>query len=452
MIRPSSLFILALAAVSTTAVPLQKRIAQVISASTQKWEAACRAAGGDLQCNPISVAAFTTLLAAAGPCEQQDSGDKMIDFAKQLNKDRPDAAMIKFAQIFVQQPRNTPSSLSVPYCQKAPKNQELIGLFQCQFQGASKDTFVGGVAVGAPGTIPFGQSKPLDPRGSCPAHPDGPITDGTQLVDITQDPGSQNGGGGATTTSEPTSTSNSAPEPTDSDTDTFTDPGSAAATVTVTQSETVTVTVTADPQAAPSTSAAAASPTPSPKGATSSGPPVSPPACAAKKQKRNVSPNMSIAKRIAQADLPAVAQSWQDLCLVSGGDIQTNDPCVRLAGLDGISALLAGADPCAQQDNADNMIDFANSPGINNRQALIDNAVKYRAHPRNALDIGGFTPSTLYCTKAPRNNELNGVVNGQLAGVDPGLFGGPKAPVVAFGAPGTCPFGQTPDVATCSCS
>ena len=48
--------------------------------------------------------AFTTLLAAAGPCEQQDSADAMVDLAKTLNND---ADMIKFAQIFAQQPRNT---------------------------------------------------------------------------------------------------------------------------------------------------------------------------------------------------------------------------------------------------------------------------------------------------------------------------------------------------------
>lgn len=35
--------------------------------------------------------------------------------------------------------------------------------------------------------------------------------------------------------------------------------------------------------------------------------------------------------------------------LASGGDIFTNDPCVKLAGEDGINALLAGDDPCAQQ-------------------------------------------------------------------------------------------------------
>jgi len=159
-----------------------------------------------------------------------------------------------------------------------------------------------------------------------------------------------------------------------------------------------------------------------------------------------------IAKRIAQADLGAVAQSWQNLCLVSGGDIQTNDPCVNLAGINGLNALLAGADPCAQQDNADAMIDFANSPGITNQAALIANAVAYRQHPRNALDLGGFVPSTPFCTRAPKNSQLNGLVNGQLNGVNPGLFGGPKFPVVAFGATGTCPFGQTPDVNTCTCS
>lgn len=56
-----------------------------------------------------------------------------------------------------------------------------------------------------------------------------------------------------------------------------------------------------------------------------------------------------IITRIAQPDLPQVAQEWQDLCLASGGDIFTNDPCVKLAGEDGINALLAGDDPCAQQ-------------------------------------------------------------------------------------------------------
>ncbi|KAI1781911.1 hypothetical protein LXA43DRAFT_1154692 [Ganoderma leucocontextum] len=191
MVQLASALLLTLSALSLRAhgAPLHKRIAQVISDSTALWEKACLAAGGGEQCNPISVTAFTTLLAAAGPCDQQDSADAMVDLAKTLNND---ADMIKFAQIFAQQPRNTPNSLAVPYCQSAPENSELDGLFQCQFQGADQKTFVGGLAVGAAGTIPFGLSAPLSTLGSCAANPTGPIADGTQLTDITQDPGLQN--------------------------------------------------------------------------------------------------------------------------------------------------------------------------------------------------------------------------------------------------------------------
>jgi len=178
--------IFAFSIASASALPFSKRIAQVISDSTTQWEKACDAAGGGQQCNQVAVNSFGTLLAAGGNCDQQNAADNMVDLAKQLNND-PD--MIKFAQIFAQQPRNSPNSVSVPYCQQAPKNAELNGLFQCQFQGDNAQTFVGGLAVGQPGTIPFGMSSALSPAGSCPANPSGPIADGTQLVDLTQDPG-----------------------------------------------------------------------------------------------------------------------------------------------------------------------------------------------------------------------------------------------------------------------
>ena len=77
------------------------------------------------------------------------------------------------------------------------------------------------------------------------------------------------------------------------------------------------------------------------------------------------------------------------------------------------------------------MIDFAKSSGVKNQDALIAAAIAYR----NAQDIGaGVILSTPYCTKQPRNQELVRVVNEQLPGVNPGLFGGPNSPVVAFGA------------------
>ena len=170
-------------------------------------------AGGGLQCNPLAVTAAATLLAAAGPCDQQNAADQFVDLAKKLGSQQ----MLSLAQIFTQQPRNTvsptsllsnpfhtnkynffiqPNSLFVPYCQQAPANPELNGLFQCQYVGANPSTFVGGVAVGGPGTIPFGKTNPLSPPGSCPANPGGPIAAGSQLVDITKNPNAPGGDGG----------------------------------------------------------------------------------------------------------------------------------------------------------------------------------------------------------------------------------------------------------------
>lgn len=178
----------AVAAISalSKAAPIEKRIAQVISDSTQKWVQACTAAGGADKCGTTSQNAFMTLLANAGDCDQQNAADAMIDLAKSLNND---PNMISLTQVFVQQPRNSPNKLSVNYCQQEPKNAELKGLFQCQFQGVDPTTFTNNVKVGAAGTIPLGLNSPLSPPGSCKANPQGGIADGSQLVALTQDPG-----------------------------------------------------------------------------------------------------------------------------------------------------------------------------------------------------------------------------------------------------------------------
>ena len=166
--------------------------------------------------------------------------------------------------------------------------------------------------------------------------------------------------------------------------------------------------------------------------------PTPPPACEAKRKTHRIAAHRTgsiLLKRVAQTDLRQVAQSWQNLCIQSGGPRPANnDPCLVLAGENGTNSLLAGADACAQQDNADAMIDFAKGPGIKNKEALINNAIAYREHPRNALNINGVVPSTPFCEKAPRNTELDGIVNGQLQGVNRGLFGSPNIDVVAFGA------------------
>jgi hypothetical protein len=76
------------------------------------------------------------------------------------------------------------------------------------------------------------------------------------------------------------------------------------------------------------------------------------------------------------------------------------------------------------------------SPGVKNQDALIAAAIAYRKHARNAEDIDGrrHFPSIHYCTKQPRNQELVGVVNELLPGVNNGLFGEPNSLVVALGA------------------
>jgi hypothetical protein len=144
-------------------------------------------------------------------------------------------------------------------------------------------------------------------------------------------------------------------------------------------------------------------------------------------------------------------QTWEDLCLVSGGDIFTHDPCVNLGGSFGIDALLETADPCDQQDLADSMITFAKSRGIENRDDLIDYAIRFRKHARRSVEILGVIPSSLFCLKASINPELNGIYNEQIDGANPGLFGSPNDALVPFGSSGTCPYEMTADVDSCGC-
>jgi len=181
--KKTTLLFAVFATVTTTPIRLWPRVAQTTIDAVTPWEAACTKAGGGQKCNEIAVPAAAQLLAAGDACAQQDAGDQMIDLAKTLNND---PEMVRLTQIFVQQPRNSPTGFPVEYCTKAPKNSELNGLFQCQFESiANKTQFQRGnsapLKLGDTGTIPFGLNAPLNPAGSCPANPSGPIPDGEQL-------------------------------------------------------------------------------------------------------------------------------------------------------------------------------------------------------------------------------------------------------------------------------
>ncbi|KDR71520.1 hypothetical protein GALMADRAFT_253836 [Galerina marginata CBS 339.88] len=162
-------------------VQIERRIDQITSDAKGPWEQACLKAGGTRdECSNVAVPAAQSLLEAGGVCDQQKSADSMIDLAKQLGND---PEMIRLAQIFAQQPRNSPEKSQVPYCQVAPKNAELNGLFHCQFSGSDFTKFGGDQT----GNVPLGL-KALSPAGSCPANPNGPVPDGEQLNTLVQNP------------------------------------------------------------------------------------------------------------------------------------------------------------------------------------------------------------------------------------------------------------------------
>ncbi|KAF9495925.1 hypothetical protein BDN71DRAFT_1554649 [Pleurotus eryngii] len=153
--------------ISAVPVHLKKCIAQSIAKLTAQWKQACLKAGGTGKCNPVFQTAFTSPLATGSNCDQQNTTNSMVNLTKSLNND---PEMIRLAQLFVQQARNVPNSLQVPYCQQASKNVELTGLFHCQFAGSkfssdqTRNLLLGIFAV--------------NPPGSSPVKKDGPVLDG----------------------------------------------------------------------------------------------------------------------------------------------------------------------------------------------------------------------------------------------------------------------------------
>lgn len=126
---------------------------------------ACR---GDV-CGVLGGRTIGTLLAASPECSQQDLADEIIDASK--NEDAATAAnMVQLAIQFRQCEKNTPpdftanppSARNSVFCQKAPRNPELIGLVQAQdpandptlfFDPALRATVLAGSQAN---TAPFG--------------------------------------------------------------------------------------------------------------------------------------------------------------------------------------------------------------------------------------------------------------------------------------------------------
>ncbi|KDQ24717.1 hypothetical protein PLEOSDRAFT_1047638 [Pleurotus ostreatus PC15] len=114
-----------------------------------------------------------------------------------------------------------------------------------------------------------------------------------------------------------------------------------------------------------------------------------------------------------------------------------------------VTSLLAAQPECSQQDAADAIIDASNQFDATIQANMIAIAIEYRQAEKNTPPDFSTDPPTLrnsvFCTKAPKNSQLNGLVQAQDPDNDPDLFFDPatQSTVRKGEQPNTFPFGQT---------
>ncbi|KAF8349140.1 hypothetical protein F5887DRAFT_949554 [Amanita rubescens] len=127
--------------------------------------------------------------------------------------------------------------------------------------------------------------------------------------------------------------------------------------------------------------------------------------------------------------------------------------CGTLAG-QAITPLLAVQPECSQQDIADQIIDASRQFDKATQMKMIALAIEYRQAEKNTPPDFTTNPPTLrnsvFCQKAPRNSELNGLVQAQDPANNPDLFFDPatQKTVKKGEQPNTFPFGT--NNSTCS--
>lgn len=110
--------------------------------------------------------------------------------------------------------------------------------------------------------------------------------------------------------------------------------------------------------------------------------------------------------------------------------------------------LLAGAAACAQQDLADAIIDASKDQDAATAANMVALAIQFRQCEKNTPPDFSTNPPALrnsvFCDKAPKNAELDGLVQGQDPANDPNLFFDPvtKATVKLGAQVNTFPFGD----------
>ncbi|GJE88644.1 hypothetical protein PsYK624_047270 [Phanerochaete sordida] len=122
--------------------------------------------------------------------------------------------------------------------------------------------------------------------------------------------------------------------------------------------------------------------------------------------------------------------------------------CGNLAG-QAVTPLLAAQPECSQQDMADSIIDAAQQFDAATKANMISLAVEYRQAEKNTPPDFTTNPPTnrnsVFCQKAPKNAELNGLVQAQDPANDPNLFFDPAtgASVTKGSQANTFPFGTS---------
>ncbi|KAJ6515494.1 hypothetical protein C8R45DRAFT_1086687 [Mycena sanguinolenta] len=137
---------------------------------------------------------------------------------------------------------------------------------------------------------------------------------------------------------------------------------------------------------------------------------------------------------------PAVLTKLRAAC---GGGV-----CGKLAGA-AVTPLLAKSGECTQQDMADQIIDASKQFNGTTQQTMIALAIEYRQTEKNTPPDFKTKPQTLrnsvFCQTAPKNPELNGLVQAQDPANDPTVFFDPatQASVTLGAQANTFPFGTS---------
>ncbi|KAI5122268.1 hypothetical protein M0805_002349 [Coniferiporia weirii] len=121
--------------------------------------------------------------------------------------------------------------------------------------------------------------------------------------------------------------------------------------------------------------------------------------------------------------------------------------CGVLAG-SAVSTLLGAADECAQQNLADQIIDAAAQFDATTQANMIALAIEFRQAEKNTPPDFTTNPPTnrnsVFCQTAPKNSQLNGLVQAQDPANDPNVFFDPAtgASVTLGSQANTFPFGS----------